>query len=596
MAKRPRLCVDAIYDELLAASSSDEDDIVQDDSDDGEIDHEELEEHFSDVEVAVELQEPAPDNPVLTIDNDEEENDNVPLGHIYLARGSDGGVIKWRKTSNEPRNVRTRSENLVIRLPGPKGEARTKSTAIDCFNLFINNTVVRIIVTSTNIYINALKERFDRERDARCTNAVEIRAFLGILLLSGTLGSNRKKTKQIWDNTKGSGVESCYLAMSEKRFHFLLRCLRFDDVTDRQQRKELDRLAPIRELFEHMVQSFKSFFTPSEYCTLDEQLVAFRGKCPFRMYIPKKPARYGIKVYALVCAKSMYTMNLEVYAGSQPNGPYKISNSSEDVTLRMVEPISQTNRNVTTDNWFTSIPLSEKLLNDHKLTIVGTIKSTRIGVPPELKPNPNRIIKSSYFAFHKKKTLVSYCPKRNKAVVLLSTMHHDEAIDEDSGTDKKPEIVTMYNKTKIGVDVVDQMCAKYNVARNTRRWPMVIFFDLLNVSAINAYCIFKYNSPNLPEKVLRREFLQSIAWELIKPQIIERLKIPGLPVQLKTRGKTLLGIQEDEPQQLRHPQDNRVGRCYMCPRVRDKKSRKNCEKCGRKVCNEHATLVCTSCF
>lgn len=121
--------------------------------------------------------------------------------------------------------------------------------------------------------------------------------------------------------------------MSEKRFYFLLQCLRFDDIRDRQQRKEIDKMAPIRELFEHMVQSFKSFFTPSEYCTLDEQLVAFRGKCPFQMYIPKKPARYGIKIYALVCAKSMLTLNLEVYTGTQPDGPYKISNSSEDLSL-----------------------------------------------------------------------------------------------------------------------------------------------------------------------------------------------------------------------------------------------------------------------
>lgn len=43
--------------------------------------------------------------------------------------------------------------------------------------------------------------------------------------------------------------------------------------------------------------------------------------------------------------------------------------------------------------------------------------------------------------------------------MLLSTMHRDKAIDEDSGADKKPEIVTFYNKTKIGVDVVDQMCS-----------------------------------------------------------------------------------------------------------------------------------------
>ncbi|GBP30200.1 hypothetical protein EVAR_94508_1 [Eumeta japonica] len=31
--------------------------------------------------------------------------------------------------------------------------------------------------------------------------------------------------------------------------------------------------------------------------TLDEQLLAFRGRCAFRQYIPNKPAKYGIKVF-----------------------------------------------------------------------------------------------------------------------------------------------------------------------------------------------------------------------------------------------------------------------------------------------------------
>lgn len=58
---------------------------------------------------------------------------------------------------------------------------------------FFENNVIPLIVASTNIYINMIKERFQRERDARLTDATEIRAFIGILLLSGSLGGSRKK-------------------------------------------------------------------------------------------------------------------------------------------------------------------------------------------------------------------------------------------------------------------------------------------------------------------------------------------------------------------------------------------------------------------
>lgn len=44
----------------------------------------------------------------------------------------------------------------------------------------------------------------------------------------------------------------------------------------------------------------KNAYKPIDYLTIDEQVVAFRGKCPFRVCMPSKPATYGIKVFAMV--------------------------------------------------------------------------------------------------------------------------------------------------------------------------------------------------------------------------------------------------------------------------------------------------------
>lgn len=593
--KRARLFDEDILEEFQHPLSSDDEDYAEGESDDGEDDNLETEVHILDEEEVGNEDniEPTEDIDVTQIDDDEED---TPLGNLYFSRDKDKRVIKWRKFVN-PQSVRTRSCNIIVRLPGPKGDAKNTKSAIECFNLFFDPTVIRMIVSSTNIYIAHVRNRFLRERDARDTDETEVRAFIGILILSGALGSGRKQTKNIWDNSKGTGVESCYLAMSQNRFHFLMRCLRFDDIRDRPQRRELDRLAAVREMFELVVNNFQRFFVPSAYCTVDEQLVKFKGRCPFRMYMPDKPARYGIKIYALCCAKTMYAVNLEIYPGQQPNGPYKVSTSSMDVTIRMCEPVAGTNRNITTDNWFTSIPLAETLLEEKKLTLVGTIKSTRVGVPTDLRPNKGRQPNSSLFAHQNNKTLVSYCPKRNKAVVLLSTMHvNDQSIDLDSGEKQKPEIVTLYNKTKVGVDVLDQMCAKYDVARNTKRWPMVVFFDLVNIAAINGSRIQTFNNKDSidAKPQSRRKFLECLAWDLIKPQIQQRIELPSLPAELKRRARRLLGIDEIPRQPL--PQDNKVGRCFLCGRARDKSSRKSCQLCGYKVCQEHSSVICRSCF
>lgn len=123
--------------------------------------------------------------------------------------------------------------------------------------------------------------------------------------------------------------------MSKDRFLFLIRCLRFDDINDHAQRKELDKLESVRELFTIFVENCQNAYTISEYSTTDEQLVLFRGKCPFRQYIPSKSAKYGIQIQTLCDARIWCILSMEVYAGKQPTGPFELSNAAKDVVYRL---------------------------------------------------------------------------------------------------------------------------------------------------------------------------------------------------------------------------------------------------------------------
>ncbi|KAH9642691.1 hypothetical protein HF086_014388 [Spodoptera exigua] len=146
-----------------------------------------------------------------------------------------------------------------------------------------------------------------------------------------------------------------------------------------EERKLFDNLAPIRQVFDIFVENCRKAYILDAYETIDEMLLAFRGRCQFRQYIPSKPAKYRIKILALVDAKSFYIFNLEIYAGKQPEGPFFVSNKPFDVVNRLVLPISKTGHNVTFDNWFTSYELL--LLNEHKLTSVGTVRKNKRQLP-----------------------------------------------------------------------------------------------------------------------------------------------------------------------------------------------------------------------
>lgn len=60
-------------------------------------------------------------------------------------------------------------------------------------------------------------------------------------------------------------MESSYLAMNEKRFCFLIRCLCVVNLYERVVRKNLDKLTPIRDIFSLIVQNFQKYYAPSEY-------------------------------------------------------------------------------------------------------------------------------------------------------------------------------------------------------------------------------------------------------------------------------------------------------------------------------------------
>jgi len=518
------------------------------------------------------------------ISDEEEENVEETVATPYFL-GKDK-ISKWEKHV-PPKNVRTRSENLVTHLPGPKAATRNLKTPLEIWSYFFNHDILEIIVEHTNQKINAIKYNYSRERDANPTNITEVKALLGLVYLAGVKKCARTNAEELW-KTDGSGIELFRLTMSCSRFRFLLRHLRFDDSDTREERKATDKLAAIRSVFDAFVEKCKTAFTPFEYVTVDEKLEAFRGRCGWRQYIPSKPNKYGLKVFALCDSKTYYTLNLEVYVGNQPAGPFKVSNSPGAVVERLAEPIRGTGRNITVDNWFTNLELIANLKQNFRLTLLGTIRKNKRELPPEFANPSTRSEKTSMFAFHKNCTLVSYIPKPKKNVLLVSSMHTDDALDKNTG---KPEMIMLYNQTKGGVDMVDKLCSIYDCARNTCRWPMVIFYSLLNVGCINSFVIFLAN--NINSTIPRREFIHQLSFALIEEHLKTRVVIRNMPTTIKIRIREILGLENTT---LPEEAEERRGRCAVCDRKKNRPTRYYCRKCNKFLCLEHSVIMCDECI
>ena len=90
------------------------------------------------------------------------------------------------------------------------------------------------------------------------------------------------------------------------------------------------------------------------------------------------------------------------------------------------------------------------------LTIVETIQKNRTKLPAQFVSTNYRKESTTLYGYQKEAMIVSYCPKKGKVVTHLSTMHSDKGT-ESPAPEKKPEVITYYNATKGGVDIMDQM-------------------------------------------------------------------------------------------------------------------------------------------
>ncbi|KRZ73173.1 PiggyBac transposable element-derived protein 4 [Trichinella papuae] len=302
---------------------------------------------------------------------------------------------------------------------------------------------------------------------------------------------------------------------------------------------------------------------PGAYVTADERLISFKGRCPFRQYMLKKPAKYGIKVWTLCNAKTSYAWSMQIYKG----------NVHQNQVMRAVLHLTAglKGNNVTCDNFFTSHELAMQLLKK-KLTILGTIKKNKPELPQELLELRGRAVHSSKFVFTEQCTVVSNISKKHRMVLVCSTLQKDASLSTGEGC--KPEMILDYNASKGGVDNMDKMFASYTSQRMTAKWPLVVFYNIIDVSANNGYllwthCNLEWNASKMYRRCLYLE-------ELGK----------ALKVQSEEQGTSQSTVQAAS--------NKKRSRCQLCD-VADNKTSTRCVKCNKYIYVK-PILVSIACF
>ena len=182
------------------------------------------------------------------------------------------------------------------------------------------------------------------------------------------------------------------------------------------------------------------------------------------------------------------------------------------------------------------------------MTVVGTMRSDRAGIQKEMKETKSCQRPSTLYAYNTdiKSVLISYVIKAKfgvKNVLVISSMHRNALTTRDERN--KSHVITFYDRTKGGVDVMDMMAGIHTTWFKSCRWTMNALAYVLDRVRTNMFML--WNKIQSDNKKGSFDFVWKLGEHLIKPHIQKRYQnVTGLQRSVAVAMKNVLEIEEDQ--------------------------------------------------
>jgi hypothetical protein len=371
-------------------------------------------------------------------------------------------------------------------------EILTLTTPLQYFQKLFPESLLQLIVWQSNLY--AVQKH--PEKPLKLTEG-ELEQFMGVCLwMSLVKAPNARK---YW-NARYK-IECVSEVMGVNRWEEIKNHIHFHDNNDGEGR---DRLQRIRPLINHLREALMTIPKEKALC-VDEQIVPFKGRSIMKQYNPRKPHRWGYKVFVL-SGVSGFCYDFEIYTGEQVKiGPSEIDcGASSNVVIRLCRTVpSMVGHKLYFDNYFSSIDLLVQL-ERRCIQSTGTVRLNRLpGLPG---PSEKELKKSGRGAMNECLTNVDgadiACVRwyDNKMVNLVSTFTGAKPIVKVQRWSKAeheykeincPTIVQEYNKNMGGVDLLDSLLGLYRIKIRSKKWYHRLFFHFLDMSIINSWLLYR---------------------------------------------------------------------------------------------------------
>ncbi|KAK6177150.1 hypothetical protein SNE40_015310 [Patella caerulea] len=301
-----------------------------------------------------------------------------------------------------------------------------------------------------------------------------------------------------WSNDSALGDQYVSSRMSRRRYESLSRYLH---ITDPNNENKEDKLCKARPFIDTLQDKFPKLFGPGPALSIDEAMIKYNGRIKWKQYMPKKPTKWGMKLWCLCDASTGYCLKFDVYTGrSDEDAPDK--GLAYQVVMGLMEKFILSNHQLFCDNFFTSLDLVRDL-KDADTYYCGTVRKNRKGLPKSI--DEPRLAPGESVKMATDRDII-FCRWKDKRDVYLVSSNNDGSDTEKPRTRHRqdemiqiPTMVVDYNKNMGGVDHLDQYRSYYNLGRAGKKWWKYLVFALLNIAVVNAYILWYSSRMPLPK-------------------------------------------------------------------------------------------------
>lgn len=502
--------------------------------------------------------------------------------------------LKWKKKNIVLNSQQTRFTGNSSLPPN----LLELDTPIQFFYYFFPQELINFIAEQTNLYI----VQKNPNQSSQFTET-DIQQFIGATYMMSLIHLPRVTSH--WNSSIGTPMIQG--TMPKQKFEKIRQFIHFNDNSNLPPRNAVnsDRLFKIRPIVDKLNETF-SGVPMEEYLCVDEQICSTKARSNLKRYNPKKPHKWGYKIYVL-SGVSGFAYKIEPETGSENivlNGEPDLGASS-NVVVRMARGIPRhQNYRLYFDNYFTSLPLLEYLAKEGILSL-GTIRRNRI---PDCKlPTEKEVMKkergfsAEFVANMDGIDISNVIWKDNKVVTLVSSFAGELPKSQVRRYDKtnkrhvnidRPYIVGEYNRHMGGVDLIDSIMGRYKIMLRSKRWQVRMFYHLLDLTMANSWLAYRRvrKERNITEKQLssadfRLEIGETLCKLGLKPQIKSRRSIENEIQAKKRKGPAQhvppIAVRQDQIGHWPIWEEKRI-RCKFpkCTGV----TQTICEKCGVALC------------